>query len=110
MPAWLGEDRATSIVESLDGPVGSGGTFSCHKTVNYNNDDDAESEYTNEAGESHCAGAIIMQEKEEASGGRVIGQMLRIAERFGLYKRGIMDVDSDKVFDTRADFIQHHSR
>jgi hypothetical protein len=56
-------------------------SFFCHKTTKYNDqDDDDEDVYHPKGGEAHCAGALILLEKEGRS-----SQMMRIAERLGLY-------------------------
>jgi hypothetical protein len=51
-----------------------GGTFPCHKTVDYSENDEPDT------GEQHCAGALIFAEKHQ-----VATQMMRIAERLGIY-------------------------
>ena len=57
---------------------GNSGGFPCHRTtVGTENDDLQETKDS-----KHCAGALIYAEKQEAS-----TQMMRIAERLGMYDR-----------------------
>lgn len=94
---YLRKDRALEIVQHLER-----GSFSCHKTVDYSNEDeDGEDRTGHKPGptEQQCAGAMIMQEK---AGG--LGQMGRIAERLGLYDHTKLDMDAP-VFDNPAQFI-----
>lgn len=59
--------------------------FHCHKTTRLDGDGDTYSD-----GESvHCAGALILMEKEGRS-----SQMMRIAERLGLYDPSRLDMDA----------------
>jgi hypothetical protein len=72
------------------------GTFACHKTTL--DDDDGET-YVGPDSE-HCAGALILLEKLDQP-----NQMMRIAERIGMYDRRKLDMDAP-VFDTGEDFIE----
>jgi len=68
------------------------GTFSCHKTVDYSScpeDDDGARllDRRNTQDEVHCAGALILLEKLEQP-----SQMMRIAERLGIYDRTKLDM------------------
>jgi hypothetical protein len=86
----LHPDRARSI---LDGLL-SGGTFSCHKTVDYDRgDEDDEMEdddcHIPSAEEQHCAGATILLEKLNRP-----NQMMRISERLGFYDRTKLDMEA----------------
>ena len=65
------------VTEILDALLLDGKTFSCHKTVHY--DDDGEPSMPH-GDEQHCAGALIMLERFNLP-----NQMMRIAERLGLY-------------------------
>jgi hypothetical protein len=70
-------------------------SFFCHKTTKHDADElDDGDVYTCKGGEMHCAGALILMEKEGRS-----SQMMRIAERFGLYDREKIDMKAP-VFDT----------
>lgn len=96
-------ERAIEIVRGLER-----GTFSCHKTVDYNAqeyDADGEVQHADVPGptEQMCAGAMIMQEK---SG--YLGQMGRIAERLGLYDRTKLDMDAP-VYENMQAFIDAHA-
>jgi hypothetical protein len=74
----LHPERVDEIEEGLDR-----GTFPCHKTVDYSSlDEDGASECRNTEKEVHCAGALILLEKLERP-----SQMMRIAERLGMYDR-----------------------
>ena len=89
---WLGKARAVEIFRSI---TKDDATFPCHKT-------------TTEGGQSgkreeHCAGALILLEKLEEP-----NQMMRIAERLKFYDHFKLDM-SAPVFDTGADFIEHHT-
>lgn len=68
---YLRKARVREIEESLER-----GEFPCHKTAQY----DEDGEPTRSGDEVHCAGALILMEKEGRS-----SQMMRIAERIGMY-------------------------
>lgn len=93
---WLGEARA----EEIAGGLGQGrGTFPCHETVEYDAEGDpAEGEDT-----QHCAGALIVLEKEGLP-----TQMMRIAERLGFYDPDKLKMHAP-VFDSLDEFIGHHT-
>lgn len=55
------------------------GEFPCHKTARL---DDETSQFSAKRDSQHCAGALIYLEKRNAP-----HQMMRIAERLGLYDR-----------------------
>lgn len=59
--------------------------FACHKTVDYGHDDGGRIKDKSE----HCAGLLIMLEHMEQP-----HQMMRIAERFGMYDRERLEMDS----------------
>lgn len=74
-------------------------TFDCHKTTNGEFSDD-DGHYRKSGDEAHCAGALILMEKiDEPS------QMMRIAERLGMYDPGELDMDAP-VFDDWESMIQ----
>ncbi len=65
--------------------------FPCHKTTEH----DADGEYVRDIPkEIHCAGALILMEKEGRS-----SQMMRIAERLGMYDPSKLDMEAH-VFDS----------
>lgn len=67
--------RAVQIVQAL---TREGKTFACHKTT-----------HGRAVVEQHCAGALIMLERECAP-----NQMMRIAGRLGMYDRAGLDMDA----------------
>lgn len=89
IPAYLNKARVREIERSLDR-----GTFPCHKTTTH---DDETGEAVHSSDEVHCAGALILMEKE----GRA-SQMMRIAERLGMYDASKLDMDAP-VFDSFDD-------
>lgn len=91
---WLGEDRATEIMEAISDLQQS---FPCHKTT-----EATLGERADPKNEQHCAGALIMLEKLERP-----NQMMRIAERLGFYNRHGLDMEAP-VFDDPDDFISWH--
>lgn len=109
---WLSSHRAQGIVDSL---VKDGGTFPCHKTVNYDYEDDiAELEELGEEeaakniykkkieGSQYCAGALILMLKIDNP-----SQMTQIAQRLGLFKEEEL-LDKDKVVDSIEEFVNMH--
>lgn len=70
--------------------------FPCHKTVDYSQceHDDEGSHHIPTAGEVHCAGALILLEKLERP-----SQMMRIAERIGMYDARKLDMNAP-VYDS----------
>ena len=90
---YLTEGRAEEIVEIISE---RDGTFSCHKTNTY---DEESGEMVETAKSQHCAGALIFLEKHDNP-----SQLMRIAERLGLYDRRKLDM-SAPVFDEADDFI-----
>lgn len=88
----LGEER---IREILAGVLGNpGATFACHKTTGVENDKRIE--------HRHCAGALIFAEKHGTT-----GQMVRIAERLGMYDPTKLDQSAfELVFDTVDEWLE----
>lgn len=66
------------------------GEFPCHKTATLDEDDEGGGEYEANEKSVHCAGALIFLEKRNAP-----HQMMRIAERFGVYDRTKLNMKSD---------------
>lgn len=86
-PGYLRPQRVDEITDALM----AGETFQCHKTI--------------DKGEpQHCAGATIFLEANEAP-----NQMMRIAERLGLYDHTKLDMDSP-VFTDADEMIDHQRR
>lgn len=96
LKGWLGRDRATGIVASL---FMHQHTFSCHETIH----DDYEGEGIEEKDAQHCAGALILMERQETS-----NQLMRVAERCGKYDRTKLSMDAP-VFEDGNQFIDHHT-
>ena len=88
---YLTPERVEEIEASLERAE-----FPCHQTVDY--DDDGEGCVTSKS--EHCAGALILMEKEGRS-----SQMMRIAERLGMYDHTKLDMDSP-VFDSFEEMIE----
>ena len=73
---FLTGERTHDIIEGI---TTQNGTFTCHETNKY--DDETGEPYETEASQ-HCAGALIMLEHMKKP-----SQMMRMAERLGLYDR-----------------------
>jgi hypothetical protein len=71
-------------------------TFTCHKTTVHNDDDD-DPGMIDGPNARHCAGALILMEKNGSS-----SQMMRIAERLGLYDPKRLDLDAPVYDDWEA--------
>jgi hypothetical protein len=93
IPPYLNRGRVREIQQSLY----DGGQFPCHLTTDWGDDDDAEHDYIPTGHEVHCAGALIVLEKE----GRP-NQMMRIAERIGLYDARKLRMDAPVYASFRA--------
>ena len=89
---YLRRDRAQEIA---DGLTRQQQTFACHLTVKH--DDDGEPRYGPH--EQHCAGALIILEAMNRP-----NQMMRIAERMGVYDRRKLATDAP-VFGTMREFV-----
>lgn len=66
------------------------GEFPCHKTAKLVDNEDGPSEFIATKSSTHCAGALIFLEKRDAP-----HQMMRIAERLGMYDRTQLDMAAD---------------
>lgn len=96
LKGWLGRRRAQEIADAL---FARDQTFACHETTRH----DDEGEMIPHDGEQHCAGAMILMERK----GRA-NQLMRIAERIGIYDRQRLDMAAP-VFKTAAAFVRHHA-
>lgn len=100
--------RLTSArVEEIAGMMldTGGGTFPCHKTT-VEAEDGLEREATSSS--QHCAGALIFAEKNETA-----TQMMRIAERLGMYDARKMMSDKkavDSVFQNLEEMLECNSK
>lgn len=93
----LRAERAREIAQDLDQC-----TFTCHKTTVPDPNNGAE--MMDGPNAQHCAGALIMLEREGAP-----SQMMRIAERLGIYDPQALKMDAP-VFLNRQEFITEHAR
>lgn len=91
---YLRKERAKGISRALKQEQGA---FPCHKTVTY--DDNGEKAGSRK--EQHCAGALVMLERMNRP-----NQLMRIAQRLGVYKPQLLDMDAP-VFDNTTQFIAH---
>ena len=85
-PFYLDPTRVDDIADVLL----DGGGFTCHKTVDYSDDDGPR--VTRDGRE--CGGAMVTLEKIDRP-----NQGMRIAERLGMYDRAAMDMDAP-VYDS----------
>lgn len=83
----------------------NGGIFPCHKTTIESDDGDGEMIVTQKS--KHCAGALIFAEKNGVS-----TQMMRIAERLGMYDAKVMaDQETvNSVFSSGREMVKHMTR
>lgn len=106
-PGWLTAARAAELAAEV---ILGDKTFACHKTVNYESWRESEEEagepleYTYDGKEQFCAGALIMEKKCKKGGNLSI----RIGRMFGAFKYENLKGE-ELVFDSTAEFIQHHS-
>lgn len=91
--AYLTPGRAREILTSI---TDQQKTFSCHKANQFGEDGEARETKLSQ----HCAGALIMLERLERP-----NQMMRIAERIGIYDRTKLDMESP-VYRTPSEMIQ----
>lgn len=73
----LSEGRIEGIVHDIR----AGASFTCHKTLELHSSE-----------QQHCAGALVFLEKEERP-----NQIMRIAERIGLYDHRKLKMDVDLI-------------
>jgi hypothetical protein len=95
--AFLRSARARQIATDV---LVRGQTFSCHKTLDYS----GEGEPRDTKHTQHCAGALIMCE----NAGRP-NQMMRIAERLGMYDASKLDMQAD-VYRTPTEMAAGHGK
>jgi hypothetical protein len=91
-PIRLTEARVHEIASTM--LSAQGGTFPCHKTIDY---DKFEDDGDLDPHASHCVGALVFAEKH-----RNRTQYMRIAERLGFYDHSKLVTKANKkhVFDT----------
>lgn len=85
--------RARRIAQVCDSTGHDGRTFACHKTVDYDREDDDET-FPSTDGQQHCAGALIFGLKHDGP-----HQMGRIAGRLGMWDPRRLKPHFDEVFD-----------
>jgi hypothetical protein len=107
-PFALHPERGREIMQALD----RGGTFQCHKTVDYAEDSEAGDEPRQTPKDQHCAGALLLLEHEgrgKAVGGTgpgcVTNQQARFAARFGMFDPDKLDGTSP-VYRTRREWFK----
>lgn len=78
----------------------NGATFPCHETLDYDVGLDDEPHHTEKT--THCAGALAYIEKHGVS-----SQMMRIAERLGMYDRhALMEQSGDLVWANLEEWLE----
>lgn len=93
---FLSRGRAQEIAESLHDDA----SFHCHQTLNYDNEEGSP-EINDKS--IHCAGALIIMEREGAA-----NQMMRIGGRLGLYRPEDLDMDSP-VYGSLDEWAEKHA-
>jgi hypothetical protein len=99
---FLRRERAEEIADVL---VRQQGHFQCHATVDYSDPDDEGHGRADTRNAQHCAGALIMLERM----GRP-NQMMRIAERLGMYDRTRLDMAAPVFASARVFVAAHRTR
>ena len=90
-PFFFSYERVEEILQAI---TDRQQTFACHKTVEFD-----DGEHVSSSNEQHCAGALIMLERMERP-----NQMMRIAERCGIYDRNKLAMDAP-VYDNADDML-----
>lgn len=93
---FITRERVKEIRRSLERAE-----FPCHKTT-VSDDDDEDGQRVEGPHTKHCAGALILLEKEERP-----SQMMRICERIGMYDPGELNMDAP-VYDSWEEMIKAH--
>lgn len=96
---YLTEARAKEIT---DGILKDDITFTCHKTLDGTWEHDEDGKYTPGDGDIHCAGALILNEKEGRPNWRI-----RLAAFLGLFEPERLDL-SAPVYDSAKDMCRAH--
>lgn len=83
-----------------------GGTFPCHKSVDYDKERDEQEDGHRmpKKTDIHCGGALIFAVKNDNH-----TQMMRIAGRLGMFNPDELDLTAD-VFDTQKEMIKANAR
>lgn len=98
-PGYLSAARVEEIRAGL-----VRGEFPCHKTTESVESADGECTRRETRLSKHCAGALILMEKEEAP-----SQMIRIAERLGMYDCRGLDMGAP-VYENWDEMIEAQPR
>jgi len=101
IPAFLTPGRAREIADAI---LRQQQTFACHETIVPVEDDTGEGDMAVTPKSQHCAGAMIFLELQDRP-----NQMMRIAERLGMYDARRLEMDSP-VFDNAEDMIAAQKR
>jgi hypothetical protein len=99
-PGFITPARAREIAHAI---IQEQRTFTCHKTTVPVEDDDGGSDMVDGPNAQHCGGALIFLESIERP-----NQMMRIAERLGLYDRRKLDMTAP-VVRSAAEFVRLQS-
>lgn len=97
VPPYLRPERVAGI--AMD--VQNGSEFYCHQTTVPDEDDESGASMTRGEKTQVCAGSLILMEKAESP-----NQMMRIAERIGVYDPSRLDMDAP-VHDSWVAMQQH---
>jgi hypothetical protein len=92
LEGWLSRGRASEIATAL---TRGQATFACHETT--------ESGGAGRGREQHCAGALLVLERQ----GVAPPQLARVAERLGFRDPDRLDQGAP-VFDSLSAFVKHH--
>lgn len=93
--AYLRPERYSEIASSLN----QGSDFVCHQTIDYNDDDEGESQASIGSRSQMCAGAMATLEKQNTP-----TQSMRVAERMGLYDAS--KLEDAPVYDSLAEWVK----
>lgn len=102
LPGWLGEKPAARIAESItegDAP------FVCHKTIERN----ALGERLEGPHEQHCAGALLVLDRDPRAGGLWANLAVRMAGFCQVLRAELLDRTAP-VFASFAAFVAHHAQ
>lgn len=94
---YLRRGRSAEIAASL---LDHDQCFPCHKTVDYDHDDEPE----HSPDQQHCAGAMIWLSHQQMP-----NQWMRIMRRLGMFDPGRLDMTAP-VYSTRAAFVAAEER
>jgi hypothetical protein len=99
-PGWLGRGGSERLVEALT----QDRTFACHETLT----EDEQGQTVQHEQSQHCAGALLVLERDPHQGGLFSNFLVRFAARFDLFDPTRLDRQAP-VFASFAAFISHHT-